>query len=188
MNDGAAALAKRLMNADEFLAWAVEQVGGRRYELVAGEVVAMSPERVGHARVKNLVWLALRTALRERGLPCEALGDGISVRIDPWTVYEPDALVRCGEALDGEVVKIDDPLIVVEVVSPSSGAVDKGAKLEGYFLLPSVRHYLIKTDKRTVIHHARAGDDRIETRIVRSGPLHLDPPGLTVEVESFFES
>ena len=189
MHDGTTALAKKGMDADEFIAWVMDQRDGRRYELLAGEVVAMSPERVAHARVKNLVWLALRTALRERGLPCEALGDGISVRIDPRTVYEPDALVRCGEPLDGEVVKIDDPLIVVEVVSPSSGAVDKGAKLEGYFLLPSVRHYLIiKTDKRTVIHHARAGDDRIETRIVRSGPLHLDPPGVTVEVESFFES
>jgi Uma2 family endonuclease len=189
MNDGAAALAKRLMNADEFLAWAVEQVGGRRYELVAGEVVAMSPERVGHARVKNLVWLSLRTALREGELQCEALGDGLSVRIDSSTVYEPDALVRCGERVDGEVVEIDDPVIVVEVVSPSSVAVDKGAKLEDYFRLPSVRHYLIvRTRKRTVIHHARAEGDRIETRIVRSGALHLDPPGLTVEVESFFES
>jgi hypothetical protein len=51
------------------------------------------------------------------------------------------------------------------------------------------RHYLVlSTRSRAVVHHARAEADRIETRIVRSCPLHLDPPGLTVKVESFFES
>jgi Uma2 family endonuclease len=189
MDDGAGTLAPRGMDVDEFIAWAMAQTDGRRYELVAGEVVAMSPERAVHTRTKYRVWAALSAALAVRGLPCEAFGDGLSVRIDRRTLYEPDALVRCGEKLDGEVVEIGDPVIVVEVVSPSSGALDKGAKLDDYFRLPSVRHYLIvRTEKRTVIHHARAGDDRIETRIVRSGALHLDPPGLTVEVESFFES
>jgi len=51
-----------------------------------------------------------------------------------------------------------------------------------------MRHYLIvKCDTRTVIHHRKDGD-RIETRIVHGGPLVIDPPGITVEVERFFEA
>ena len=176
---------KLRMTADEFIPWAMNQ--SKRYELVGGEVVAMSPERVGHARTKALVWSALREALRGSGLPCEAFGDGIAVRIDPKTVYEPDAMVRCGERVDDEVVEINDPIIVVEVASPSSQSVDVGTKLDDYFRLPSLRHYLVvKIRNRIAIHHERLEDGRIETRIVSAGTLAMDPPGIAVEVESFF--
>ena len=43
---------RKPMTSDEFIAWAMEQPDGERYELAAGEVVAMSPERLSHARVK----------------------------------------------------------------------------------------------------------------------------------------
>lgn len=182
------ALTKLRMTADEFIAWASEQPDGRRYELASGEVVAMSPERVRHNESKGNVYFALRQALRSQGLPCRAHADGLSVRIDETTVYEPDALVRCGDPLDGNAVEVSDPMIIVEVVSPSSLTIDTGAKLEDYFRLPWVRHYLIvNSNNRSVIHHSRREDGRIETHVIRSGPLTFDPPGLMVQVESFFE-
>jgi Uma2 family endonuclease len=176
---------KLRMTADEFIPWAMNQP--KRYELVEGEVVAMSPERVGHAETKGNVYVAMREAIRVAGVPCRAYPDGVSVRIGAKTVYEPDAMVRCGEPVDAEMVEINDPVIVVEVASPSSQAVDVGTKLDDYFRLPSLRHYLVvKTRNRTVIHHARGDDGRIETRIVSAGPLAMDPPRIAVEVESFF--
>ena len=142
---------KERMTTDEILVWAVEQPEGERYELVAGEVVAMSPERLAHAEVKALVWLALRPAIAAAGLRCEALPDGVSVEIDEHTAYQPDALVCCGERLPGDTVKLFDPVIVVEVLSPSTRARDAGAKLEDYFRLSSARHYLIvRTGSRSV--------------------------------------
>jgi Uma2 family endonuclease len=180
--------ARKRMTADEFLAWAMEQPEGERYELVAGEVVAMAPERLGHARVKHQVARCLEDAIAAAGLRCEALPDGVSVEIDEHTTYEPDALVRCGERLPGDTVKLSDPVVVVEVLSPSTRARDAGAKLEDYFRLASVRHYLIvKTDGRSVIHHHRDEAGEIATRILRGGRLELDPPGLVVEVEAFFK-
>jgi Uma2 family endonuclease len=181
------AVTKLRMNADEFIAWAMTQPKGKRYELVGGEVVAMSPEHVEHSEIKGNVYLALREAIRAAGVPCRAYPDGLAIRIDRSTIYEPDALVRCGSPIDGAAVEINDPMIVVEVASPSTQTVDAGAKLDDYFKLPSVRHYLIvKVRNRNVIHHARDDDGRIETRVVGSGPLALDPPGITVKVESFF--
>jgi Uma2 family endonuclease len=169
------------MTGDEFIAWAMEQPEGKRYELVAGEVVAMAPERVGHARMKGRMYTRLWEAIRTASLPCEVFPDGMSVRVDPTTVYEPDAMVRCGPPVDDNATEITDPLIVIEVVSPSSRKRDTGSKLEDYFRIPSVRHYLIvKTENRAIIHHRRDDADQITTHIIREGVLRLDPPGLTV--------
>jgi Uma2 family endonuclease len=87
------------MRADEFVAWAMDRPRGERYELVPGEVVAMSPERAVHARVRHAVCNAPAAAIAAAGLRCEAFPNRMTVRIDENTVYEPDALVRRGPEL-----------------------------------------------------------------------------------------
>ena len=169
------------MTSDEFIAWAMEQPEGHRYELVAGEVVGMAPERSAHALTKFHIARRLAEAVERYGLLCSVYPDGMAVEIDATTTYEPDALVRCGPDLSPDTIKLDDPVIVVEVLSPSTRARDAGAKLVDYFRLPSVHHYLIvRTEDRAIIHHARNADGTILTRIVREGTLHLDPPGLSL--------
>ena len=59
------------MTVDAFIEWATAQPYGR-YELLDGQVYAMSPDRVVHNETKQLTWLALREALRAEGLPCRA--------------------------------------------------------------------------------------------------------------------
>jgi Uma2 family endonuclease len=170
------------MTSDEFVAWAMEQPEGHRYELVAGEVVTIAPEHSRHALANANVWRRLIEAVEHDGLRCDVYPDGMSVAVDAGTVYEPDVLVRCGPRVPDDTVRLEDPIIVVEVLSPSTRAKDSGAKLIDYFRLPSVHHYLIvRTEDRAIIHHARNADGTILTRIVRAGTLHLDPPGLTVD-------
>ena len=75
-----------------------------------------------------------------------------------------------------------NPVVVVEVVSPTTEAVDAVRKLEGYFQVPAIAHYLIvHPTRRVVIHHRRANDE-IATRILKHGPIPLNPPGLTITV------
>jgi phosphoglycerate dehydrogenase-like enzyme len=58
------------------------------------------------------------------------------------------------------------------------------AKLIDYFRVPQVSHYIIvELSRKAVIHHCRAGIDRIDTALLRQGPLVLDPPGLNVQAE-----
>lgn len=169
------------MTVEEFLVWAENRPG--RHELVDGRVCAMAPERAGHARAKIKAQRALEDAVARAGLPCEAMGDGMTVRVDAHTAYEPDALVYCGTRLQRNDIVVPAPMIVVEVLSPSTGFFDRHGKLSGYFAVPSVAHHLIiDIDRRLVIHHARDGD-AIRTRLVPSGPLRLDPPGLELAVE-----
>lgn len=174
------------MTVDEFIDWAAAQPSGR-YELLAGKVYAMSPERVGCNETKQLTWLALREAVRACGLSCRAYGDGLTVPIDASTSYEPDVLVRGGEPLDPDAVKVVDPVIVVEVVSRSSRGLDKGMKLADYFRVPSIVHYLlIDTSRRVITHHARDLASGIRTSIHHDGLVRLDPPGIDVEVAASF--
>jgi Uma2 family endonuclease len=108
------------------------------------------------------------------------------VEIDADTDYEPDALVNCGAPLDPDSLAATNPVVVVEVLSPSTQAVDAGDKLADYFRVPSIRHVLlVRTRRREVVHHARLGD-RIEMRTLAEGALTLDPPGLTVQVAEFY--
>ena len=171
----------RRMTADEFSEWAMEQPEGERYELVGGEVIAMAPERAGHGRSKLRFARRFAEAIEATALSCEVFVDGLPVRVDAATVYEPDTIVRCGLPLDDNVTVITDPLMVVEVVSPSSRKCDSGIKLEDYFRIPALRHYLIvKTENQAIIHHQRDEAGEITTRIIREGTIRLDPPGLTV--------
>jgi hypothetical protein len=60
-------------------------------------------------------------------------------------------------------------------------------KLQGYFRVASIRHYLvIDPDKRIVIHHARREGDEIATRIISDGDIPLDPPGVVIPHAALF--
>jgi Uma2 family endonuclease len=173
------------MTVDEFLVWAEGREG--RYELYHGQVYAMSPGRSGHAEAKFAVQVALAEAIRKAGLPCHMLPDGMTVRISNDTAHEPDALVYCGPKLPADAVEVPNPIIVVEVLSPSTRRIDASAKLTGYFSLPSVQHYLIvDPGKPPLIHHQRQGDGTILTRLVSEGVLRLEPPGLEIQGEALF--
>jgi Uma2 family endonuclease len=175
----------RRYSREEFRLWYEAQPRGR-YERVDGHIVAMAPERAAHVRTKASVYIALKQALTRAGLPCEALPDGAAVETDD-SDYEPDALVNCGVPMADDAIAAPNPVIVVEVLSPGTAGNDTGAKLAGYFTVPSITHYLIvHPTRRTVIHHRRTGD-RIETRILASGPIEMDPPGITITVEEIYE-
>jgi len=173
------------MTVDEFLAWAEERPG--RYDLLDGVVHAMSPEGAGHAKVKFAVQTALVAGIRAGHLACHMLPDGMTVRIDEMTAYEPDALVYCGAEIPPSAVEVPHPVIVVEVLSPSTRRIDASAKLAGYFHLASVAHYLIvDPGKRLVIHHARQTGDVIATRIVTDSTVELDPPGFELHLADIY--
>lgn len=158
----------------------------RRYERVAGEPVAMSPERVEHVRIKNRVWAALDRAIQRAGLDCEALGDGVTIEVDDDTDYEPDAVVNCGPKLPPDATAASNPVIVVEVLSPSTQSIDSSDKLADYFRVPSIQHYLIvRAKRREIIHHSRTGSE-IVARMINIGKIVLNPPGIEIDLADVY--
>ncbi len=79
--------------------------------------------------------------------------------------------------------EVPNPVILVEVLSPSTKKRDHGVKLQGYFTLPSLLHYLIvDPDRALLIHHQRTAGDAIVPRIVTGPRLLLEPPGLDIDL------
>lgn len=176
----------RFNDAAAFDAWALGQPG--KWELHDGIPVAMSPERIVHAELKSQCWLALRMALRAKSLSCRARIDGPLVPGPGARRFQPDVTVSCGQRDRPDALVIVRPVILVEVLSPSTQDTDTGIKLESYFALPSVEHYLtVSQTARRIIHHCRLDGERLLTTIHVSGMIDLPHPGIGITVEDVYE-
>jgi len=92
-----------------------------------------------------------------------------------------EGILYCGTPLPGDALEVPNPVVLVEILSPSNALQDLRDKLEGYFRVPSIAHYLIvDPDKRMIIPHARGSRDVIATRLVGEGALRLDRPGIEI--------
>jgi Uma2 family endonuclease len=159
-----------------------------RLELVDGAVVKLAAETARHVRAKTRAYKALEKAVRNSKRDCEVFADGMAVKIDKWTAREPDVSVQCGKPVDEDSLIVDQPVIVVEVVSPSSEFRDVYRKLIEYFSVPSIQHYLIVDElKKVVLHNKRTGRDSYVSKIMGKGTVDLDPPGLRVTVSELLK-
>jgi Uma2 family endonuclease len=174
------------MTREDYRAWA-EQQASHRFERIEGVVVAMAPERAAHNRVKRSAWQALSAAVQRAGLPCEVFADGMTIEVGD-SDYEPDAVMRCGgPRLPGDAMAVPDPLVIVEVLSPTTSGVDRGLKLRDYFRLPTLQHYLIVwPETPRIVRHSRMPGGDVATKVCASGDIALDPPGLTLAFADFY--
>ena len=136
------------MTIEQFHAWLDARAAQLAYdepkwELFSGVPEMQSSEQWIHGRVKVQVWLAFRDAIARSGLPLEAALDSIGVAIGANEEYVPELVVfPAGEIADHDR-QAPDPLIVVEVLSPSSRAKDLNTKVAGYGRVPTIRHNLV---------------------------------------------
>lgn len=145
---------------DDFLTWEAEQ--HERHEYLAGEVFAMTGARDAHNTIALNTASALRNGLR--GGPCRVFIADMKLRVDAAdAVFYPDVLVTCDtrdRAPEADMAK-RHPSLIVEVLSPSTAAYDRGLKFELYRRLDSLREYLlIEPDRRHVDLFRREADGR----------------------------
>ena len=184
-----AELSLKPMTVSEFLEWEEAQPEAPRFELIDGVPHMMSPEKIRHTDVKGAVYVALGRAIgRLSRSDCRVFTEGVTVPIQSHSAYKPDISVYCGDPLDDNATVIEKPVIIVEVLSPSTSGFDKGAKLIGYFSLESVVHYLLIDPVRKTVEHHQRRDGEITKQTLTDGSLQLDPPGLKVEVADLFET
>lgn len=162
------------MTSQEFLLW--DETQTVRHEFYGGEVYAMTGVSERHFGVAFNVISALRAHLR--GTPCRTFGIDIKLSVESAGHYfYPDAFVTCSAADSKDPLIKREPMLVVEVLSPSTAAYDRGDKFQAYRTLPSLREYLlIDTDRRRCDLH-RLGDDGLWV-------LHPSEPGFSVLLTS----
>ncbi|MEH1997355.1 MAG: Uma2 family endonuclease [Nostoc sp.] len=128
-----------LMSAEEYLVW--EPTQEQRYEYWDGEVVAMSGGTRNHNRISLNFSKLLDDALAERS--CEVYIVDIKVEVEPGQKYfYPDVVVTCDER-DDDPQLVKSPCLIIEVLSPSTEAADRGKKFAKYRQSPSLQEYVL---------------------------------------------
>ena len=169
---------------EEFRIWHEQQQDV--WEFIDGVPKLMAPGSKTHTILKSRVGRLLGSALE--GTACEALIDGAIVEVDGSSLI-PDVVVTCSP-MDYATPRVDEPAIIVEILSPSNEGDDTGRKLALYLKIPSLRHYLvIHQDRRQVVHHERRGDlgGVFLTNIAPPDPLRLDPPGIDLPLAALYD-
>lgn len=129
----------RSMSAQEFIRWEAEQ--DERYELIDGEVLAMTGGTYAHDRTRANLAAALLAHLR--GTPCKVMGPEMKLRVDADTPgFYPDLLVACRE-IDSNASELNEAKVIVEVLSPSTEKKDRGTKWIEYQKLAMLQEYLL---------------------------------------------
>ncbi len=142
------------MTEAEFFAWLARQE--RRHELVDGRPRAMVGATLRHNRIIGNLSAALRS--RPRGGACQPYTMDVAVRIPNRNIRYPDAVVDCGPYADNARAAAE-PMLVAEVLSPSTMDFDQTEKLEEYRSVPGLRHILmIDTDQPRLRLHSRGED------------------------------
>lgn len=131
---------KPVFDAAAYLVWEAEQPG--RNEFVAGEVFAM----VGVRQAHNIATLNLAMALRSqvKGGPCRVFVESVKTRVEAADCFfYPDLAVTCDPRDRATPDYISHPSLVVEVLSESTAAYDRGKKFAAYRKLESLQEYLL---------------------------------------------
>jgi Uma2 family endonuclease len=147
---------KMTFGTQEYLAWEAEQID--KHEYVAGEVFGM----VGARRVHAIVTLNLGSAFHEhlRGTPCQPFVSDMKLNVQAMDAfYYPDVMVTCDDADKVADLYIEHPKLIIEVLSDSTAAYDRGAKFAAYRNIESLEEYvLVDVDRKGVESFRRQPD------------------------------
>ena len=112
-----------------------------RYEYLDGYVYMMSGGSANHATISGNIYTILRSLLR--GGPCRVYNSDMKVRVSEKRYFHPDVTVSCDPRDRGTADIIQSPRLIVEVLSPSTEARDRGRKLQCYLACASIEEYLL---------------------------------------------
>lgn len=172
------------MTAEEYLAWEAEQK--EKHELHRGEVFAMAGGSPRHNLLAMSAGAELRGAMRGRG--CQVLSSDQRVKLGDSYVY-PDVVVACG-GVKTEGATLLNPSIVVEVLSGSTEAFDRGEKWSAYGAAPTLTDYLLVSQGAARVEHYRRSADADGSwhyRVVESGGMVRLSNGAALSVEAIYE-
>jgi len=118
-----------------------------RYEYFDGYVYMMSGGSANHAAISGNIYAILRSFLR--GSQCRVYNSDMKVRVSEKQYFHPDVTVSCDPYDRGTSAVIRSPRLVVEVLSPSTEARDRGRKLQCYLACPTIEEYVL-VDARSI--------------------------------------
>jgi Uma2 family endonuclease len=177
-----AEVATRRWTLEEFLAF--DDGTDRRFELHDGERVAMAPGSRAHVilcgRLARIIGNGLRSG-------CDVATEAGIVALDGQSWYKADLAVTCGQGRAGDPY-LSDPIVLVEVLSPSTAMLDRGRKLRDYQEIASLRDILLISSFERRVEHWRQSEGAWSARVhVGSEALRLEAFPITLDLGELYE-
>lgn len=161
------------------------------WELIDGEILAMTNPTVRHEQIAGNIGVPLNVAMRQTGCHVYQGGLGVQSSDDEEGRYKPrpDVLVHCGP-VHGERTYVSDPLVIIEVLSPGTINRDRGSKLRFYQTgLATLRHIaLIYQDQMRVEHYRRTEHGwELEVLTAPDAVLSFEAVAFDVKLRAVYE-
>lgn len=165
---------------DDFLAWEGEQEA--RYEWDGASVVAMTGATLGHnAVVGNIA----RVLFDQRPADCRTFSETVKLRIGDVIRY-PDVVLACSETFDLSDDVLDDAMVIIEVLSPSTARVDRVAKLAEYARVPSLESYLLVDPERRHVELYRREAEQLVPAAANDGTVVMLAPNVELRIDDIY--
>jgi Uma2 family endonuclease len=176
------------MTAEEYLA--MDRAAEFRSEFLDGEIVAMSGGSLRHSRLQMNLGFEIRTALR--GTACEAFNSDLRVQVSPRMYTYPDLSIVCGNPLlaDGRQDVLLNPMVVFEVLSPSTEYYDRVVKFQHYRAIESLQDYILIAQDQIRVEQFTRGDANTWTlrdHLHADDVLSIPSIGVSVPLAALYE-
>ena len=173
---------RKPMTKQEFLEW--EERQPTKFEFDGFSPVAMAGGTRNHATLQRN--LAISVGGRLRGKPCDYFGNDLKVETGPGYRY-PDGIVVCTPG-PGASTWVSDPVVLFEVLSPSTAGADQITKNQEYAAIPSVKRYvLLAQDRLGATVFERVGEDWVGHVITGDATLRLPEIGIELPLAELYD-
>ncbi len=176
----------RYFTPDEYFAWEEQQL--ERHELIDGHVYAMTGGTQNHSAIKLNIAALVKVHLR--GSQCRVFNSDLKVNILQTTNYTyPDLSVTCDDRDRQHRLYITYPCLIVEVLSSSTEAYDRGKKFDKYRRNPNLVDYVLASSEEMAIdiYHKNAAGDWLILSYRAGDRVEFKSIGLSVPIEQLYE-
>jgi Uma2 family endonuclease len=142
---------------------AMDRAAEFRGEFLDGEMIAMSGASLVHTRLQGNIYAEVRATLRDNN--CEAFNSDLRIRVSARMYTYADVSLVCGKPVlaDEHQDVLLNPVVIFEVLSPSTEKYDRGVKFQHYRTIDSLKDYVLVAQDAVRVEHYTRGDDNTWT-------------------------
>lgn len=172
----------------------LEEQADERNEYHHGLIVAMGGGTLNHGIIGNNINTALSNAIRTKELACIPINGDVRVFIERANSFVyPDGMVICGEieTYEQDEHSVINPVLIVEVLSKSTGSYDRGDKFHKYCSLPSFKEYVLIDQYKPVVDVLFREDNnywKMRTTIGLDKEIELNALGITIPMSIIYRN
>lgn len=177
----------RRYTPDEY--FALEAQSEIRHEYFEGEVFAMAGASKPHNLLAQNISVSLRASLRGQG--CQVFIESVRLEAREKSYYTyPDVVVSCDPVDRHDPYMVRQPLLIIEILSPSTAEYDRTTKFDNYQKMPSLRHYLLISQAAWIVEWFRRDEAGQWIYTLLTGPdttLEIPDLGLVLPLRELYE-